>query len=597
MIARRYRFRGAERTCGIAVRRAPCIDGFVRWLTTPDPIGAYSGVVATHHDVLVEAGGSAHRDLGRQSSSRYRRQEGVKSGSGGADGPGVQIRLSHGARSVVHARIQHSLVVGAILILLVAAAASTGNAHPQTFSVVAAGACLFVAAISVALYAAVVGARRSGSLRSVLHSIVAALSLAAIGFVATGTPGLSAVFLPAVVLPVVAAGALCTRWVRLGVATLAVATVVTVTVWDPLSASHLIVQIGVLTGAIVVITWITAGLARSSTELSQVRRELAELSVALDGALVATVGCAADHPGTVLRAGFPTIAELLSANHIAVFSRNGSYGRMVCQNRWSAGDPSTEDRDPRHDVNPGVSSLAQQPVLDDAIESGEIVVTGSHCAIPIGWCNEGELIMVIERRPGTGRDVSRSREVCTLVASFVVRAIARANLALGVDIERHTDQLTGLPNRRSLFERIQIEMNRSVRSELPLSLALVDLDHFGQYNAHHGPAAGDAVIRSIAALIVSNLRRQDIVVRFAGEQFCLVLPDTDITGGHHILDKLRTGGRDTTSCFGVTLSAGLTTWDGLEDASSLISRAETALRRAKDTGRDRVVSIELASGG
>ncbi|MHB1516765.1 MAG: GGDEF domain-containing protein [Acidimicrobiales bacterium] len=545
---------------------------------------------------MVEAVGSARRDLGRRSNSRYRRQEGVKSGSGGADAPGVQIQLSHGARSEVRAHTQHSLVVGVILVLLVVGAASAGNAHPQTVSVVAAGACLFVAAISVALYAAVIGARRSGSLRSVLHSIVAALSLAAIGFVATGAPGLSAVFLPTVVLPVVAAGALCTRWVHLGVAMLAVATVVTVSVWDPLSAGHLLAQIGVLTGAIVVITWITAGLARTSTELSQVRRELAELSVALDGALAATVGCAADHPGNVLRAGFTSIAKLVSANRIAVFSRNGSYGRLVCQDRWSADDPRPEDRDPRHDVNLGVSSLAQQPVLDDAIESGEIVVTGSHCAIPIGWCNDGELIMVIERRPGTGRDVSLSREVSTLVASLVTRAIARANLALGVDIERHTDQLTGLPNRRSLFERIQIEMNRSVRSELPLSLALVDLDHFGQYNANNGPAAGDAVIRSIAALIVSNLRRQDVVVRFGGEQFCLVLPDTDVTGGHHILDKLRTGGRDTTSCFGVTLSAGLTTWDGLEDASSLISRAGTALRRAKDTGRDRVVSIELASG-
>jgi diguanylate cyclase len=92
--------------------------------------------------------------------------------------------------------------------------------------------------------------------------------------------------------------------------------------------------------------------------------------------------------------------------------------------------------------------------------------------------------------------------------------------------------------------------------------------------------------------MISNLRRQDLVVRYGGEEFCLVMPDTDILGGHHILDKLRSGGREAISNFGVTLSAGLTCWDGVEDTTSLIERADQALYRAKESGRDRVVSIQ-----
>ena len=83
-----------------------------------------------------------------------------------------------------------------------------------------------------------------------------------------------------------------------------------------------------------------------------------------------------------------------------------------------------------------------------------------------------------------------------------------------------------------------------------------------------------------------------MVARYGGEEFCLVMPDTDLVGGHHLLDKLREGGRESRSDFGVTLSAGLTSWDGIEDPTSFIERADQALYRAKESGRNRVVSIE-----
>ena len=135
-------------------------------------------------------------------------------------------------------------------------------------------------------------------------------------------------------------------------------------------------------------------------------------------------------------------------------------------------------------------------------------------------------------------------------------------------------------------------MEHALRSDSPLTVAMVYLDHFKRYNDQFGHVAGDTLLRSVAALMVSNIRGQDLVVRYGGEEFCLVLPDTDIVGGHHLLDKLREGGRDATTDVGITLSAGLTSWDGIEDTTALIERADQALYRAKESGRNRVVSIQ-----
>jgi diguanylate cyclase (GGDEF)-like protein len=210
---------------------------------------------------------------------------------------------------------------------------------------------------------------------------------------------------------------------------------------------------------------------------------------------------------------------------------------------------------------------------------------------PIGYCSEGELVMVMRRSPDEPVD-HRVTDATEAVAAAFLRATSRANFVNGLSTESRTDPLTGLANRRTLYERMEVEMEHALRAEAPLSVAMIDLDHFKQYNDRNGLVAGDTVLRSIAALLVSNIRGQDLVVRYGGEEFCLVMPDTDILGAHHLLDKLRDGGREATSEFGVTLSAGLTSWDGVEDTTSMIERADQALYRAKQTGRNRVVSIQ-----
>jgi diguanylate cyclase (GGDEF)-like protein len=285
----------------------------------------------------------------------------------------------------------------------------------------------------------------------------------------------------------------------------------------------------------------------------------------------------------MLRRGLPALPGVLAAVRVSVLAKDARLGRF----ELLASSPNGTDS-PDADA----AELGNLPELTEAVHSDAVLLTPSLCIMPIGYCAHGQLVMVVEGTPSIDLGEPERRDAAQAIAAAFLRATNRINFASGLHEEMRTDPLTGLGNRRILFERIQIEMDRALRSEAPLSVAMLDLDHFKAFNEHHGHVAGDTVLRSLAAVMVSNLRRQDLVCRYGGEEFFLVMPDTDIVGGHHILDKLRAGGRDATSVVGVTLSAGLTSWDGIEDVASLVERADQALYRAKESGRDRVVSIQ-----
>jgi diguanylate cyclase (GGDEF)-like protein len=285
----------------------------------------------------------------------------------------------------------------------------------------------------------------------------------------------------------------------------------------------------------------------------------------------------ADNIRHALQRGVPFIDDIVPVHRVAVFARTARADQIAALAIWP--HPETD-----------ISDLAGLPQVDQALRTQVTVVEDSHVSIPIGACALGELAIVAAVRDASNRE--RLDERVELIASSFRRMTNRANLVSGLQAESRIDPLTGLANRRSLFERLEIEMEHALRAEAPLSLAMIDLDFFKKYNDRYGHVAGDMLLRSIAALMVSNIRGQDLAARYGGEEFCLVLPDTDIVGGHHLLDKLRSGGRNATSDFGITLSAGLTSWDGVEDTASLIERADHALYRAKESGRDRVVSIQ-----
>jgi diguanylate cyclase (GGDEF)-like protein len=160
-----------------------------------------------------------------------------------------------------------------------------------------------------------------------------------------------------------------------------------------------------------------------------------------------------------------------------------------------------------------------------------------------------------------------------------------------------TDGLTGLYNHRHFHERLSLEVERSARNGLPLSLLMIDVDHFKHYNDHHGHPAGDEVLRQVARLLAEGRRANDVVARYGGEEFGVILVDTAKFTAAKIGERLRDRVAShpfthTAAQPGGTLaiSVGVATFpDDATDAEGLIRGADTALYGAKHAGRNRVV--------
>lgn len=150
------------------------------------------------------------------------------------------------------------------------------------------------------------------------------------------------------------------------------------------------------------------------------------------------------------------------------------------------------------------------------------------------------------------------------------------------DMATH-DSLTGLSNRRMLEEQLPRELARARRSGSPLCVAIIDIDHFKGYNDTHGHLAGDEVLRECARAWDEALRGEDTLVRFGGEEFLVLLPDTAPEEAAEVVERLRER-----TPMGQTCSAGLASWDFVESTDDLLGRADAALYLAKAGGRDQL---------
>jgi diguanylate cyclase (GGDEF)-like protein len=203
----------------------------------------------------------------------------------------------------------------------------------------------------------------------------------------------------------------------------------------------------------------------------------------------------------------------------------------------------------------------------------------------------GEVIgSVLVEHPAPLDTTDRERVTETVTQASPVIGNLR-NLAIA---ERHaaTDGLTGLPNRRALHDTLRRMVAQAGRSLTPLAAVALDLDHFKQINDRFGHDKGDDVLAAVGRLLADTLRESDVAARAGGEEFCILLPDTDLDGGLTIAEKLRAAlarlevpGVDTliTGSFGVAalpLHA--------IDAPTLLRKADRALYVAKQQGRNRV---------
>lgn len=157
------------------------------------------------------------------------------------------------------------------------------------------------------------------------------------------------------------------------------------------------------------------------------------------------------------------------------------------------------------------------------------------------------------------------------------------------------DPLTGLHNRRYLSEVLQRELNRSARRNGPLSIALLDVDHFKSFNDRLGHIAGDCLLRELADRLKCHVRRHELLARYGGEEFLIILPEASKTEATELAERLRTAVATRAfilpdSLARVTVSIGLATAEAGErpSPSCLIRRADLKLYQAKRDGRDRV---------
>ncbi|WP_201095226.1 diguanylate cyclase [Thiocystis minor] len=187
----------------------------------------------------------------------------------------------------------------------------------------------------------------------------------------------------------------------------------------------------------------------------------------------------------------------------------------------------------------------------------------------------------------------------------IVKARIRTHLRLKRQadaLERlsHIDQLTGLANRRQLATTFEMELKRAAREGMPLSILIVDIDHFKDYNDHYGHGAGDVCLRQVASSLMNSLSRPgDLVTRYGGEEFVVILPMIDSAAAYALGERLRENivqlnipHAFSSAASVVSVSIGGTTAEPLVDADSpesLLERADKMLYRAKEMGRNRTV--------
>jgi diguanylate cyclase (GGDEF)-like protein len=193
--------------------------------------------------------------------------------------------------------------------------------------------------------------------------------------------------------------------------------------------------------------------------------------------------------------------------------------------------------------------------------------------------------------------IEMNRELEAKVAERT-RALAVANERLSRLAE--TDGLTGLYNHRYLQELLQREIERGKRSGLPVSLLMIDVDHFKQYNDRHGHPAGDEILRQLAQLMDTDRRANDVVARYGGEEFAVLLVDTDKQTAAHVAERLRQHVAEHAFPDGagqpdgrLTISVGVAAYPvDAASAAGLVESADHALYQAKRAGRDCVVPYQ-----
>lgn len=241
----------------------------------------------------------------------------------------------------------------------------------------------------------------------------------------------------------------------------------------------------------------------------------------------------------------------------------------------------------------------------DGLELLKLVKSDSDGFVPVMIATAGDTVERVEAlSAGADESVSRPCADAELLARArsLLRLKATHDRARMVqrDLERlvASDPLTGLHNRRALLDRLKQEIERFSRYRQPLALAMLDLDGFKPINDEYGHLFGDQVLRSVGETIMRSVRTLDVAARYGGDEFAVVLPQTEAAGALRVCERLLRGVAAMEIPAGktivrVSLSLGLALYpgDGIVTVEDLLRAADDALYRAKRSGRNRVCAV------
>ena len=303
-----------------------------------------------------------------------------------------------------------------------------------------------------------------------------------------------------------------------------------------------------------------------------------------------------------------TVDQIFEPSHILVYSTRGK-GELVLTHAKGVSEGVGTDRTIRFgEGRVGLVARHQMTMDRDDLQSDSLFLKIAHDRRdPFGvsldliapMVHEGQTMGVI-CLAGVGRKQHDAKRMIKLVADLGSLAMSNSILFTRLENTANADSLTNLSTKRFLNLRLGALIHEAERAGAPLSAILFDIDHFKKFNDTYGHLAGDGILKTVASLLKSQLRGDDIAARYGGEEFVVVLPNTTKEDAARIAEKIRRAievhpfivGGESTRPVTVTISGGVAAHlvDGTS-SNEILGAADQALYLAKERGRNRIVQF------
>ncbi|HEV7502072.1 MAG TPA: sensor domain-containing diguanylate cyclase, partial [Vicinamibacteria bacterium] len=338
------------------------------------------------------------------------------------------------------------------------------------------------------------------------------------------------------------------------------------------------------------------------------RRERQARTRATAVARITRMAASRHEPESLLQAVAPELMAASGADRVVLYLKP-QRGTVLTAVAWAGTTPEEEERIAGRTLEPassvvtallkGAHLLFQEPDRPAPAHIHPFAQAASLLIVPLAVRDQLLGAVSLASLRHYGHFDGPAIEFLGDVAQQVALGVENTRLFLALSQMASTDELTQLANRRRFTEALRRELGRARRTGLPLSLVLVDVDHLKKVNDTFGHPVGDTAIRHVAAALKEGRRETDVVARFGGEEFALLLPGTDHVGAVKAAERVRV--RLSTSLLEtvgqVTASMGVSTWpeDGATE-ERLVWVADQRLYEAKEGGRNRVSGGPLGGG-